>query len=204
MTASMRRVALAGLLAATAAGSDAHETKSADQYRLTIGWGDEPAFAGYRNSIDLDVADGSGKPVSDLGGGSLSVEVVFADARRTLPLLPGGGPPGRFRAFLVPTRAGSYTFRVTGTVRGRAIDLTSACSESTFHCVEDAGELQFPVKDASAGQLSESVSRALPRADAALGAARSAQTLALAGLGLAAAALVAGFVRRSREDPRAS
>jgi len=27
---------------------------------LTIGWGDEPAFSGFRNSVEVDVADNTG------------------------------------------------------------------------------------------------------------------------------------------------
>jgi hypothetical protein len=182
---------VATLLMAAHAAS-AHETHSVKQYRLTLGWGDEPAYSGYKNSVDVDLADETGAPITDLGGGSLAVEVSFGDERLTVPLLPYGPHPGRFRASLVPTRPGTYAFHVTGLVKGQAIDVRSTCSEATFHCVTDAAELQFPVKDPSAGQLGESVARALPRAERAADDALIARRLAMAALGLAAAALAIG------------
>ncbi len=192
--ATVLMLSLSGVVAA-------HETQSVKQYRLTIGWGDEPAYSGYRNSVDVDVADGAGAPVTDLGGGSLAVEVSFGDERITLPLLPYGPKPGRFRAGLVPTRAGTYTFHVTGTVKGQTIDTRSTCSEATFHCVADVSDLQFPAKDPSAGQLAESIGRATPRAQRALDAATGAGRMAMAALAVAVLALLAAIglgVRRGK------
>jgi hypothetical protein len=174
----------------------AHETQSVKQYRLTLGWGDEPAYSGYKNSVDVDLADGAGAPVTDLGGGSLAVEVSFGDERIVLPLLPSGQRPGRFRAGLVPTRAGTYTFHVTGTVKGQTIDARSTCSEQTFHCVSDVSELQFPTKDPSAGQLALSIERALPRAERALDVASNARSTAIAAVVVAALALALAFAAR--------
>lgn len=178
---------------ALATAAAAHETQSVKQYRLIIGWGDEPAYSGYKNSVDVDVADGSGAPVTDLGGGSLAVEVSFGDERTVRPLLPYGLKPGRFRAGLVPTRAGTYTFHVTGTVKGQTIDTLSTCSDTTFHCVTDVSDLQFPVKDPSAGQLADSVSRAIPRTERALDTAASARRFAVAAAGVAVLALAAAI-----------
>jgi hypothetical protein len=171
----------------------AHETQSVKQYRLTIGWGEEPAYNGYKNSVDVDVADGAGAPVSDLGGGSLAVEVSFGDERMARPLLPYGLKPGRFRAALVPTRAGTYTFHVTGTIKGQTVDTRSTCSDATFHCVTEVSDLQFPAKDPTAGQLAESVGRAIPRAERALDTAASARRIAMGAAGVAVLALVAAI-----------
>jgi len=190
---------VAALLLALLQPALAHETQSVKQYRLTLGWGDEPAYSGYRNSVDVDLADGAGAPVTDLAGGSLAVEVSFGDERIVLPLLPAGQRPGRFRAGLVPTRAGTYTFHVTGTVKGQTIDARSTCSEETFHCVTDASELQFPAKDPSAGQLAESIGRALPRAERAMDAATSARSTAIAAIALAALALVVAIALAARK-----
>jgi hypothetical protein len=174
-----------------------HETRKVDQFHLTIGWGDEPTFTGSRNSVEVDVSDASGKPVTDPEG-SLSVDVSFGDQRIVLPLLPAGKQPGKYRAWLVPTRPGTYAFHITGNVKGQTIDATSTCSDKTFDCVRDASEIQFPAKDPSAGQLAERVSRALPRAERALDAAASARKVALVAIAVAALALVAaiGLVAR--------
>ncbi len=186
------------LLLALPPAAPAHETHSVKDYRLTIGWGEEPAYSGYRNSIEVDVADGAGQPVVDLGGGSLSVEVSFGDERMVRPLLPSGQKAGRFRAGIVPTRPGTYTFHVTGTIKGQTIEARSTCSERTFDCVIDASELQFPARDPSVGELAESVRRAIPRTDRALDAATSAQRGAMVAIALAAAALALVIALRAR------
>jgi hypothetical protein len=189
---------VAALLLTLACPALAHETQSVKQYRLTLGWGEEPAYSGYRNSVDVDLADAAGAPVADLGGGSLSVEVSFGDERIVLPLLPSGERPGRFRAGLVPTRAGTYVFHVTGTVKGQAIDARSTCSEETFHCVTDVSELQFPAKDPSAGELAESIGRALPRAERAMDVAANARSTAIAAIAVAALALIVAVALAAR------
>jgi hypothetical protein len=179
---------MAALLLAAPMAASAHETQRADRFRLTIGWGDEPAFSGVKNSVEFDVADGAGAPVTDPEG-SLSAEISFGSQRIVLPLQPAGDRPGKFRAWLVPTRAGSYTFHITGSLKGQAIDVTSTCSDRTFDCVTDASEFQFPAKDPSAGQLADRLTRELPRAQRALDAAGKARSLAMVGIAVAALAL---------------
>ena len=193
-------IALTALVLASVATVAAHETKTVGDLRLTIGWGDEPAFSGFRNSVEVDVADAAGRPVADLGG-ALSVEVAFGDERKGLSLFPARGQPGKFRAWLVPTRPGTYAFHITGTAKGLAIDTTSTCSQQTFACVMDVSEIQFPVRDPSAGQLADRISRESPRAEGAMDAAASARRLAvvaIAGALLALAAAVGLAVRKGR------
>ena len=203
--ATRRRSALAAIILLLAAWTPAaaHETKGVGNLRLTVGWGEEPAFSGFRNFVEVDVADPAGRPVADLGG-ALSVEVSFGDERISLSLLPARGQPGKFSAWLVPTRPGTYSFHITGTAKGQAIDMTSTCSPETFACVADVSDIQFPVKDPSAGQLADRISRELPRAAGAMEAATGARTLALAGLAGAAFALVAavGFGMRKGSTGR--
>jgi hypothetical protein len=171
----------------------AHETKSVGALKLTVGWGDEPAFSGFKNFVEVDVVDGAGRPVTDLGGGALSADVAFGDEHIPLALLPARGEPGKFRAWLVPTRPGTYRFHITGAINGQPIDMTSTCSDTTFACVADVSDIQFPIKDPSAGQLADRISRELPRAEAAMTAAGGARTLALAGLAGAVVALGAAI-----------
>src|SRR5258705_161212 len=56
------------LLLALPPAARTHERKAAGGFRLTIGWGDEPAFSGFKNSVVVDVADAAGAPVKDLDG----------------------------------------------------------------------------------------------------------------------------------------
>lgn len=180
----------------------AHEKHTAGRFHLEIGWGEEPAFTGYKNSVTVSVADASGKTALDPGGAALSVEVLFGDQHVVLPLRPVWGRPGEFRAWLIPTRPGTYTFHVTGKIKDQPIDVRSTCSEKTFDCVSDASELHFPVKDPSAEQLAESVSRALPRAERAASAASTATRMAIAALAVAVVALAAAVVLGTRRSAK--
>jgi len=189
---------LTALLMSLSTAAWAHETQALDQIRLTIGWGDEPTFTGFKNFISVAVSDAKGAPVIDPGG-SLSVEVSFGDERIVLLLLPAGERRGEFRAWLVPTRPGTYTFHITGRIKGQTVDATSICSDRTFDCVTDISEIQFPVKDPSAGQLADGIGRALPRAERAMDTGARAQTFAFVAIGGAflALAVAIGFgVRR--------
>jgi hypothetical protein len=177
----------------------AHDRKTAGRFQLTIGWADEPAFSGSRNAVVVAIADSAG-PVKEAVA-SLTVEIGFGGERISLPLERDGRAPHEYRAWLVPTRAGTYTFHVTGRVHDQPIDVMSTCSEQTFHCVADASEIQFPARDPSNGQLAERISRALPRSERAAEGAVRAQWMAGAALalsGLVAIAVIAGRLRRSR------
>ncbi len=67
-----RRTHAASALAAVMSGSvllvtfvagpaSAHEMRQVGKYQFTVGWGDEPAYSGLRNSVQLILAKG-GKP----------------------------------------------------------------------------------------------------------------------------------------------
>src|SRR5262249_38103413 len=114
------------------------------------------------NAIELAVTEG-GAPVNDPAA-SLTVDVTFGAEKVVRPLTPTN-TPGRFSADLIPTRAGTYAFRVHGTVKGTNIDITSTCSDRTFDCVKNPSELQFPAKDPSTGELASRLERETSRID---------------------------------------
>src|SRR5260370_29447267 len=146
----------------------AHDAHVVGAYRLEIGWGEEPAFAGMRNAVTVEITDAAGRtPVSDLGGGSLSAEVAFGDERLVLPLRANPERRSTFEAWLLPTRPGTYTFHITGQAKNQKIDVRSTCSAQTFDCVVSSADMQFPAKDPSAGELAERIERSLARADRA-------------------------------------
>lgn len=204
---------LAVVAGATATPARAHEARTGGGVRFVVGWGDEPAYTGSKNSVQVTVTEASGgAPVTDLGDG-LKVEVIKTGEKLTLPLTPNFragafGTPGDYRAWLTPTRPGAYTFRITGSVRGQNVNESFSSSPTTFNDVEDAANIQFPEKDPTPGQLATRVDREFPRLDAALAKAEddaaSARTLGLAGLAVGAAGLLAGagaFVVARRRGP---
>ena len=198
----MRRAVTAGVVFTTAlfAAVDAHDAHVAGPYRLVIGWSDEPAFTGIPNAVVVELSAAGKGPLTEPA--SLTVEVSFGAERTVLPLTADPARRHVFQAPLVPTRAGTYTFHLTGKVRNQPIDITTTCSEKTFDCVQDGSAIQFPVKDPSAGQVVERLERSLPRAELALESARRAQTMAAAALAVAALALLSAAVgmKRARKN----
>jgi len=181
-------IAVGAIVLMRSAAVSTHERQVVGQYRLTIGWGDEPAFSGLKNAVEVDVSDAAGAPVTDPEG-SLAVEVSFGDERTSLALVRSGQQPGRFRAWLVPTRPGTYSFHITGKIKGQTIDASSTCSDKTFACVTDVSDVQFPAKDPSTAQLADRLSRTLPRVEGATDAAATARNVAFGAIAVAVLAL---------------
>jgi hypothetical protein len=201
-------LSLAAGLAVTAAPATAHEGRATGAVRFVVGWGDEPAYTGFRNSAQVTVTEASGgAPVTDIGD-TLKVEVIKGTEKVTLPLARAGAS-GDYRAWLTPTRPGAYTFRVHGTVRGQTVNESFSSSPTTFNDVEDSSTIQFPAKDPTPGQLATRVDREFPRIDTALNDAEDtaarAQTMAFAGVAAGALGLLVGaaalvLARRRPED----
>ena len=193
---------LVGAMLVLAAPAPAHVERRSGPFRVTLGWGAEPAIAGDSNFVDVAVADRAGAAVT-VAPGALSVDVATGGEQITLPLV-GSELPGQLRATIVPTRPGTYSFHVRGTVLGRGLDVTATCSDRSFDCVTPASEVQFPDRQPSNAELAQRLAREIPRARrAAEEEADDARTLAIVALALAAASLATGLglARRSRRKP---
>jgi hypothetical protein len=190
----------------------AHETRKVGPYEFTVGWGDEPIYTGFKNSVQMILADArTGDPVNELDG-TVEAEVIFGDASTSLEMepnfLPGVfGEEGDYRAWIVPTRTGEYSYRFTGSINGTDIDETFMCGEETFDCPVDTGEIEFPERDPSRAELAGRLERELPRvnadASAASDDASSAQTLSYVGIGLGGLGLLVALAALLRGRGRA-
>jgi hypothetical protein len=98
----------------------------------------------------------------------------------------------------MPTRAGDYSFRFFGTIRGQAYDQTFKSGEETFDAPKNPADVSFPAKDPTLGELAARVDQMGDDGEEAAGGSDSTGKL---GLGLAVAALalaVVALVRKSR------
>jgi hypothetical protein len=208
------------LLALQAAPAAAHEGRRVGRYTFLIGFGDEPAYAGQKNSVQVLISDAAGRPVTDLGD-DLGVMVMAAGKDMELRLEPyfevgEWGTPGDYRAFLVPTAPGRYSFHLHGAINGQKVNQRFTSGPKTFGDVEDPAKVAFPVKNPSTGQLAQRLDREVPRLGAALQAtltaeraarrtADQARLLALAGilLGVVGLSTAGVAVRRARRRPAA-
>lgn len=196
---------IAGPVLSSAAPALAHEHRTVGAVVMTVGWGDEPTYAGIKNSVQLILADKAGKPITDLTD-TLKVEVRFGpqtggplDIERAFGQT--FGRPGDYRAQIVPTRPGTYAFHFIGTVGKQKIDETFTSSDKTFDNVLDAAVIEFPVKDPSAADMSGRIERLGPRVDKARAAAARANTVGTIGILAGLAGIVAGVGAMRRKRP---
>jgi hypothetical protein len=192
--AAVLAVLLVPLLAVPAL---AHEEHKVAKYDVEVGFGTEPAYAGVTNSVQLIITN-NGKPVTDVK--SLKVAVSTGDAEaKQLPLEPywsdDFGQPGDYRGFFIPTAPGAYTFEVTGTLGGKAVDESYTSGKDGFDEVTDPAEVQYPAPEPSGTQLTARLDRETARLNAALAAGREqagdqvADARRLATIGLVVGAL---------------
>lgn len=196
---------LATLPFAPSAG--AHEGRSAGDLEMVVGFGTEPAYAGYPNSVQLILSHHDGGPVTDLRSGDLGVEVTFGDATKDVDLEPffevgEFGEPGDYRAWFVPTRPGAYTFTFSGKVDGQRIDESFTSAPDTFSEVASPAAEEFPVQDPTNGELAERIDREVPRLTGQIAAAKqaaeddvgTATTVAIVAIVVGALGLILGAV----------
>ncbi len=184
----------------------AHEHRPVGEYEMVVGWIDEPPFVGFKNGVELRLADAGGKPVLDLGD-ALKVEVIFGGQKtEALTLAPAfgatSGRPGEYRAPVIPTRPGTYAFHFVGTIRGQKVNEVFTASEQTFDLVQASSEIEFPAKDPTRADLALRVQRLAPRLDRVVELTDQVKALAILGIVLGVAGVIAGLwagrVRRSR------
>ena len=201
------------MLAGLAGPALAHEEREVGKYHFAVGFGDEPAYTGQKNSVQLILAAASDKPVTDLGD-SLKVEVIVGGQNLPLALEPDFevgefGTPGDYRAWFFPTQPGDYTFHFTGSIKGQDIDESFTSSPTTFSAVQDPTEVEFPTKEPSVAQVVQRLDREVPRLNrtiasrskAARDDASSAKMIGFIGIGVGALGVilsVAALVGRRR------
>jgi hypothetical protein len=173
---------LIGLLAALAAaaagsiGAQAHDEVESGGYVFEIGWLSEPPVVGERNGLELFVAPHD-DPEAGVGGiTTLRFTVEYGSASRTYELAPAHEEPGHYSASFIPAVQGQYTFRLTGTVEGQAVNVEMQPEE-----VVGVGEVAFP----PVADLNSQVTTAL-------GQAATARTIAILGVVLGAAGIALG------------
>lgn len=206
MTA-VRRVAvlclgLLGTSVVLSGTASAHEDRKVGKYTFAVGFGDEPAYAGQRNSVQLLLHTTDDKAVVDLGD---TLQVTVEKDGQTLPLeiepdfeVGEFGTPGDYRAWFFPTRPGVYTFHFTGSIKGQKVDEKFTSSDTTFDRVKAPTDKEFPAKDPSNADLGQRLNREVPRLTAALAdnarVLRDTRSLARKGEALGVAGTALGFL----------
>lgn len=194
--------ALAGLalaVAALPAIASAHETRTvAGKYKFVVGFLNEPAIADQPNSIDLTVTNSTtGDPIQGLEK-SLKAQIIYGGETENVTLAPRFNLPGKYTAYVIPTKTGTWKFHFTGKVESDTIDETFMSGPGRFSDVESAQSLQFPAKTPALIDLSSQVTAAQSTAASAQTAARSGMAVGLAGVVVGVLGLITGGVALSK------
>ena len=211
--AVLAALALIGL--AGAGDASAHERRTvAGRYTFVVGWLTEPALLEEPNGLDLRITNVQTNEPVEGAEKSLKADVTAGGQTRTFELKARFGQRGAYTADLIPTRAGSWSFRFYGTLDGTPIDERFESGPGRFDDVRPKGDLQFPAQVPSAGELAQrlgqpaeagrpaaepspDVQRALDRADQARTTAIAFGVAGIA-VGLAGTALAVYALAASR------
>jgi hypothetical protein len=200
MNRSIRALALAcatAFILLPAAPALAHGEEHVGDLAVVIGFGTEPAYAGFPNSVQV-LLEHDGEPVVDAKG--LTVDVTFGDETASYDLEPNFlvgvyGEPGDYRAWFVPSQPGPYTFHVMGQVDDEEIDVEMTSGPDTFSMMEDTREAAFPPVEAPSNEdLAGRLEAEGARVEAAQTAAQQAADDASSTRTIAIVALVVGAI----------
>jgi hypothetical protein len=135
-------LALAGLSPRQA---EAHERRTvAGQFTFVVGFITEPPITGVPNGIDLRITDAQSNQPVEGAEKTLKADVMTGGQMKTYELTTRFNMPGAYTAHLIPTKAGTWTFRFYGTLNGTPIDERFESGPGRFNDVQLASTLEFP------------------------------------------------------------
>jgi len=121
------------LIPSTLSIAHAHTIDSVGEYRLEIGWMNEPVFSGETNGIELFVSPlepGLEPEDQEFKDGILGLEktlklqLVLKDDKIKLSLVADHNIPGKYYAFVDPTVSGYYQANILGKIEDTTVSLS--------------------------------------------------------------------------------
>ena len=120
--------------------ANAHTIDSVGEYRVEIGWMNEPVVSGETNALEFYVSPLITCPETseklkcatsqEFQNGieglkkTVKIQLIFKDESITLPLSPDHDVPGKYYAFINPTVAGYYQANILGIIKDTPISLS--------------------------------------------------------------------------------
>ncbi len=126
----------------------AHTVDSVGDYRLEIGWMNEPVVSGETNGIELYVSPlepGLSLEEQEFKNGVsglekfLKIQLILEENKIMLPFSPDHNIPGKYYAFVNPTVAGYYQANILGNIEDTQISLSMHPPK-----VDERGYIEFP------------------------------------------------------------
>jgi hypothetical protein len=190
-------LACAAIVMIGAAPALAHGHRGQGDMEFTVGWAIEPALVGQPNAVQLELVH-DGAPVAGAEK-TLKVTVsIGSESTDPLQLDTVFDSPGEYRADVIPTVIGGYTFHFTGTVDGEKVDQTFVSPKDGFDEVEGTSDIAFPKKAPTNTELAEKLASVQREAADANTAAVRARFIGFVGVLIAIAGIGLGFFSRRR------
>jgi hypothetical protein len=121
--------------------ASAHKTTVFGNYLVTVGWQNEPTYAGLLNSPIVEVKKGSGdsaKPIINALA-NMQISIKYGSVTKQLDFVPDNTVDGQYVSPLIPTRVGTYSLIMKGTIEDQSID-----TEIPLDDVASVDTLNFP------------------------------------------------------------
>ena len=117
----------------------AHTRIVKGDYAFVLGWLDEPPVVNVKNAAWVAITTANdNQPISGAEG-TLTAQIQYGGKTRDLILRPLAGSPGTYVGDFIPTRRGTYTLKLGGTLNNQPIDLSGDIEE-----VGSTDSLAFP------------------------------------------------------------
>ena len=175
----------------------AHGTRGQGDLKFTVGWANEPALVGQPNAVQLELVH-DGAPVRGAEE-TLKVTVSIGDeSTDPLELRTVFDSPGEYRADLIPTVVGGYTFHFTGTVDDEKVDQSFVSPKDGFDEVEGTSGIAFPKQAPTTTELAAKLASMERDISDANTAATRARFIGFVGVLIAVAGIGLGFFSRRR------
>ena len=146
------------LIAFSVPQSFAHTVDSVGEYRVEIGWMNEPVVSSETNAIEFYASPMEPCPEipdqmkcaesQEFKNGveglkkTVKVQLIYKDESITLPLSPDHDIPGKYFAFVNPTTSGFYQANIMGNIEDTPISLSMHPPK-----VNERSYIEFPVKE---------------------------------------------------------
>ena len=132
-----------------------HTVDAVGEYRVEIGWMNEPVVSGETNAIEFYVSPMDPCPEitdpikcaesQEFQNGveglkkTVKMQLIYKDESITLPLSPDHNIPGKYYAFVNPTVSGFYQANMLGSIEDTPISLSMHPPK-----VEERAYIEFP------------------------------------------------------------